>query len=541
MSTPHTGQGEPGEGAERAIGDADAAPSKRGFVLALRVLAALSALMSLAALWSVEAKQLRHDLQLAVEPSARPGDRLALRALIFRDVDAPEGPTLASAPTNVRLLDAAGRELTRVELQATALSTLDGSLLLPSAVEGALVVEARTRYEGQDLLCRRALAVDSAVPARRAQGREAGALQHLSLGRVHTLGHQPAPDKLLARVVGGACVPGTPCRLLVWVGEPAAAVALVSSASVALQAPPIPVGETEGLVELRLLVQGLDAQVTLQAVRAGMPVAERAVRLPVGLGEVALDARDSIVEREHVVLQATPPPGRAQLTIDAFVGGRWAGVSTHAAGEQARVELPTSWLSPGLVRVQARADRLSADGSGARVLYVRAPGQDDALALAQIAALLANDPSTVRSDTDRWASELPSALREQPQQGAAFLLAAAEQLRMPVPLAASGRKTQLLRLDHTRALFRFSVAGALALSAFVIALSIARRGLLAADQAQAILDRARDDASEEDGESRADPYRELLGQRFRVLLLALAVAAAFLAAALLIAAKPLWF
>jgi hypothetical protein len=137
--------------------------------------------------------------------------------------------------------------------------------------------------------------------------------------------------------------------------------------------------------------------------------------------------------------------------------------------------------------------------------------------------------------------ELPAFAAAEPQQSAAFLLASLEELRMPVPLAASGRPAQLQRLAHTRALFRFGVAGALALSAFVIALSIARRGLLATDQAQAILELARSDAAEQGEQGGVDSGYELFSARLRVLLLALAVASAFLAGALLIAAKPLWF
>jgi hypothetical protein len=501
--------------------------------------------MSLLALWSVEGRKQAHDLQLAAEPSARPGDRIALRALLFRDVEAPEGPTLASADVTVRLLDAEGRQLAQVSLEATPLTTLDGGLTLPP-IEGQFTLEARAQLEGETLTCRRALTVGRAAPPARARGREAGPLQHLSLGRVRTLTAAKAPDRLLARVVGGACIPDTPCRVLVWVGAPAASLGVRGTGSATLRNPPTPANETTGLVELSVDVAGLDAELTLEARRAGVLVAERALRLPMGLAEVALTSGESIVEPMAARFPFRAPPGRDALTFDVFVDGRWAGVRAVASSESDPFVVPAAWLRTGLLRVQARADRLSAEGAGARVVYVRAPGQDDVGALAEIARLVAEDPATnTARDVDpegpgAAAASLDLAQAE-PQRTAAFLLAALEEQRMPVPLAASGRPAQLRRLEHTRGLFRFGVAGALVLSAFVIALSIARRGLVAADEAQAILDQARSDAAEEGEAAGLGRGRELLSARLRVLLLALAVASAFLAGALLIAAKPLWF
>jgi hypothetical protein len=502
--------------------------------------------MSLLALWSVEARKQAHDLQLAAEPSARPGDRLALRALLFRDIDAPQGPSLASADVSVRLLDAQGRQLAEVALSATPLTTLDGGLTLPGALSGDFVLEARAFFEDELLTCRRALRVDPSAMPSKTRGREAGPLQHLSLGRVRALTAAPPPDQLLARVVGGACVPETPCRVLVWVGTPAASLSVRGTSSASLRGPPVPVGETRGLVELSLDVQGLDAELTLEARRAGVLVAERALRLPMGLAEVALTNRESIVEPGQARFPFRAPPGRDQLTFDAFVGGRWAGVRAVAGSAGEPFLVPSTWARPGLLRLQARGDRLSAEGAGARVVYVRAPGEDDAHVVAAIARLVAEDPAVepaqaAASTGESVAHHVSDLASTDPQQGAAFLLAALEEQRMPVPLPASGRPAQLRRLEHTRGLFRFGVAGALALSAFVIALSIARRGLLATDQAQAILDQARSDAFEEGESGGPERGRELLSARLRVLLLALAVASAFLAGALLIAAKPLWF
>ena len=108
--------------------------------------------------------------------------------------------------------------------------------------------EARASFEGELLTCRRALHVDHDARAARPRGREAGPLQHLSLGRVRTLTAGAPPDRLLARVVGGACIPETPCRVLVWMGAPAAALNVRGTGSATLRGPPVPAHETSGLV-----------------------------------------------------------------------------------------------------------------------------------------------------------------------------------------------------------------------------------------------------------------------------------------------------
>ena len=501
-------------------------------VLWMRLLAGLSALLALAALFSVERASVKHDLQLAAEPAARPGELLALRALLFRDVDAPEGPTLVTAPTSVRLVDREGRQLAEVPLHASPLDTLDGALRIPAAATGEFVLEARAQLDDKPLLCRRALHVAVAAPTSRPRGREAGVLQQLAIGRVVAKSAQPPPDPLLARVVGGACVPDQPCRLLVWVGEPAAAIGLRDHPSAQLAYGPVPASETSGLVELALTVRGPDAQITLQARRAGELVAERALRLPVGLGEVALHAPASIVERSRTRFSMTPPPGRAHVIADVFADHRWRATAVLAGGQQTQLEEAVA--APGLLRVQGRADRFSAEGAAARVFYVRSPGESDAAALRQIAEQTARAPQLPPQPTAAWAAALPPFVVADAQRGAAFMLAALETLRLPVPIAVSGRPAQLRALERTRVLMRFGVAGALVVSALALALSIARRGLSATDQAEAIMSAARGD------EVRASRH-ERLRARANVVFLVLAVVSAFLAAALLIAAKPLWF
>jgi hypothetical protein len=509
----------------------------RKFALALRVLCTLSALAALTALWSVERARFEHDLQLAAEPRARPGEQLALAAFLFRDVDATEGASLSASATTVRLLDESGRELAKTELTETPLTSMEGQLTLPSAISGQLTLEAESALEGERLLCRRALDVDEEAAPALAHGRIAGPLQQRSLGRVRTLSEAPAPDRLLVHAVGGACVPERRCQLLVWVGEPGAAIHLRASPSVEVLAPAA-APESAGLVAFWVIVRGPEAELTLEARRADQLVAERPLRLPVGLGEVAIYARQSIVEPSQAQVELAPPPGRDYAIVDLFARARWRATHTLESAHEASSYRPREQeLTPGLLRIQARVDRFSAESAGARVLYVRSPGENDATALTRIASEVAREYVGSSAPTAAWARQLPAFALADPQRAAAFLLATLEEQRLALPVPVSSRPAQVVRLEHTRLLFRYGVAGALALSAIVIGLSLGRRGLLAADQADAILRDARTD----DPSAQVLRPGERLRGRLRVLVLVLAVTSAFLAGALLIAAKPLWF
>jgi hypothetical protein len=142
---------------------------------------------------------------------------------------------------------------------------------------------------------------------------------------------------------------------------------------------------------------------------------------------------------------------------------------------------------------------------------------------------------TGERDPRAWATQLPAAVRAEPQLAAAFLLAELEQLRVPLPRATSGRPRQLSRLSRAQTALRFGVGALLALSALVVGMTLMRRGLRADAEARAILDEAEREAGV------AEEVREPRPGTLFVVWLVLLVALAFLAGALLIVAKPLWF
>jgi hypothetical protein len=226
------------------------------------------------------------------------------------------------------------------------------------------------------------------------------------------------------------------------------------------------------------------------------------------------------------------PPGREHAIVDIYEHGHLF-ASRTLGGVAADAPLPGALapLPEGLVRVQARVDRFSSDGAGARMLYVRRPGQGDEAVLRELLAAAAD--AVAHEPTDGWLRTLPPWALGDLQRTAAYVLAPLETLRAPIPAAVSGRPAQLARVNQAKNLARFGVSAWLVVAALIVGVSLMRRGLSASDEASSIL------AEAEGGAGR--PARADRGERLRVITLALLVVLAFLAAALLVAAKSLWF
>jgi hypothetical protein len=506
------------------------------FKLALRALALGAGLLSLFVLWTGERVTVAHDLQLVSEAIVRPGDTLALRAFVLRDVEAPAGPTLARTEVPVQLLDQAGREIARTVLKPTAVDAMEGALRVPATAQGVFVLSATAQLDRDlPLTTRRALEVRRDAPPVPTRGRPAGPLQQLALGSVQRRGLSaaPPPAPFLPRVLGGACVPEQRCTILVWVGEPAAAIVVRPNPAITVIGQPLPGGETSGLVELTLSAHGLEAEIVLEARRGNEPVAERAMRLPIALGDVAIAVAPTVLDdpaRARVTLAL--PPGREHAIVDVYNDGHMRASRTFA---RVVPEQPLPWdaalLAPGPSRLQARVDRFSADGAGARFLYVRRPGESDATILAALGNLAAHEGAP---GADDWPATLPPWAVLDFQRAAAFIVAPLESERALVPPAVSGRPMQLARVERAKSLARFAVSALLVVAALFVGVSLMRRGLHATEEAEEILVEA---ARQLPGEPREVPH----GERLRVVALVLSVVLAFLAAALLIASKSLWF
>jgi len=508
--------------------------------LLLRGLAMVASLASLTALWTGERARIEDDLQLFAEPRAKPGETIAMQALLLEHVEAPAGPTLATAKVRVRLLDPSGSELAVTDLTPSALDTMEGSLRVPAVAQGRLRLEASVQAaagalaESPPLTVSRSLEVSANAETAAASPRLAGPLQHLSVGELKATGTERAPLPFMPRVVSGSCVPEQICQLLVWVGEPASAVEVIDNAQVSTAARPAPATETTGLVTLALRVHGAEAQVTLRATRNGLPVGERALRLPVALGEAVMTTSSALAASlSQVTLSLTPAPGREHVILDTFLSGRWARSHTvRSASPSQPVRLDAAPEATGLVRLQARSDRYSGESSATRVLYVQRPGQSAVAALSDIARA-AREAGLSEGLTDAFEREPPPDFAADSARWASFALAPFEQLRMSIPPAVSGRPAQVARVDRVRTFVRFGVGAMLVCCAFLVGASLLRSGLSASDEAASVLDEANDAMS--------SPRHAQLGDRLWVLVWVLLVCMAFLAAALLVVAKPLWF
>ncbi|HEX6244502.1 MAG TPA: hypothetical protein VFZ61_26470 [Polyangiales bacterium] len=529
MSTPDADPGLP-----------DSAPRSR-LVWLLRGLAAIAAFASLASLWFSERARVRDDLQLSAEAAARPGETLALRAFYLRDVEAPAGPSLATPTTRVRLLDTRDRVLAETQLRvAKGDLSLEGSLRLPTSVSGGLVLEARAQlHDRTPLTCRRGLLVSPSAPTLAPHAREAAPLQQQALGALRE--RSPTDLVLLPRVLGGACVPEQRCTLLVWVGGQGASVTLRHDAAVRLEKLE-PVALQAGFVEIVLTVHGPEASVVFEARRGEELLAERTLRLPVALGEAQIDApRSLLAAGEATTLALQLPPGRTGGILDLFVAGRWRSTQGFGAPSQ-KAALPLRAEAAGLLRVQAHTDRFTGEGAAARALYVREVGEDPRMALARIAA----EVQAAGFEATPWdASRVPPPGAWDPQRAAAFMLAALEGTRLPLPRAVSARPLELRRLSKAQTGLRFAVSALLLVCALGVGMTLARRGLGAQTEAMAILAEAMAEADESEAPDagKVDLRRNRGASRgvYFVLCLALAVGLAFVLAALLIVAKPLWF
>ena len=495
----------------------------------LRGFAAALVLTALLLLSFGEQSRLADDLQVAAPSSARPGEVIALRAFFFEHVDSGDGPALVSANVQARLLDASGAEVARARLASTVDGSAEGELRVPSHSRGAFWIEAALVGRAPALPVRLPLQIVADAPGLPLLGREAGPLQHLSLSRTKPVADARPPEPFLPRVPGGACTPGLRCELLVWLGEPPAALRLRVGPGVAQLTAPSQ-SEDPGVALAAVKVHGPEGQLTLEAVRGGHVVAERSVRLPVALGEASIELSSSLVEQgEPVSLNVTLPPGRKRGIVDVFAEGqRWRASRTLSVEGDARsVRLDPHWLSAGLMRVQVRASLFDSEGAGARLFYVRRAGEPISAVLRRIVERVRAASGDSEAD---WFDPAKLA-RLDPEHAVAFALTPLEEWRVQVPTPQGGRATRLAHAARRGSRVRYLVAAALVLAALLVGGALLVRGVSAATEAVAILERAQE-------EKRTHPSRPKLGF---VVMFSIAVCLAFLLSALLIVAKPLWF
>jgi hypothetical protein len=425
-----------------------------------------------------------YDLQLIVSGAVQAGELLPMRALLYENLRGLEGPRLIARDLTVQLSDPRGRIYASTLLSAAraGYSDLEGALRIPPNLVGVFRLQASAELDS--------LRVEVATQVRVGEVERAGvlgrplrALQQFSEGPVQAEAGALAPSMLRVRVAGGACVPEEECRLLVHVGEPAAAIWIEANSTLTPStAAAQPAAETTGVVPLSVVTHGPEAQLWLRADRAGVRVAHRSVRLPVALGAARLRLSDTLW-RAPALPELALLGGEGGCILDVFRDGAWlrTGSATSCSHERPP---PFAALPAGVYRIQARRDPFASSSSGVALAYVLARGESKSQALRELARrAIESDPG------DRFAQACLE-IDEAAQPDAAsfgYLAAVLEAGVIELPRAVSGYAATLDRLARTQAKLRWLSIVALALGAVSLALSVGRSGLRAAAQADAIL------------------------------------------------------
>jgi hypothetical protein len=431
--------------------------------------------------------QLDADLQLQLPREIAQGSRhLPLRALHYAQLRAAEGPVLVREALAVRVERGPGQVIARgrIEPARGELSDLEANLALPLPLAAGERLQVIAELPGRDppLAVRASVSVQAQLSPLQPEGRPLRGLQQVSAGPVRAEPDATAPSALEVQVSGGACVPEVPCRVLVHVGTPAAALRVLPNSTVT-PADARASAETSGVVELGFTTHGPEAELWLAVERAGQRVARRSVRLPIALG--ALGARFA---PDVPVLDAQAPLGVYAVAadggciVDAFQDGHWRATGSLASCA-APGPLPFA-LGPGLWRVQLRRDPFSMQTAGVAVIYRRSPDEaKDAVPAGLLAAAKRSAPEDAFARSCGVGPEAcagPAALR--------YLSALLESGLAPLPLAQTGYAESLARVRAARARMRTLALIALALGGTGLVLSIGHSGMRAGRRVSLLLD-----------------------------------------------------
>lgn len=513
---------------------AAAEPEENGTHDRLRVVWLLRAVgllvvLALSALFRVEIASVDDDLLLMCPEEVLAGQPFPVRVHVFRGVTNPAGPSQVRAPVHVRLSDLAGHTLGEATGEGEPALGAVITLTAPRSARGTLRLDA---WEGDThepatgaLRVSRAVAVvERAHP--RVLPREALPLQRAAVGRVVPAGSGAAPPwPLSPRVLGATCIYMEPCEIAVWVGTPAAELSLeiLGGARPLADFPP---GEHSGVVVATVRVTEPEAAIAVRARRAGQAVASRTMRLPQGLGRsyVAGPTLRPPNGAREVTAELALPPLRRRGIADLFVDGAWRASQDVmvTGGSRGRAAFPLPTEGWGELRIQVRSDAFDSGGAGARLLVKGG----EAIRAAYRAAPL-DEPGGTLAQQAQLAEALAALEHTADPRALAFLVSPAEESAYATPAAVQARPALLAHLEAGRLRVRWAFAAALCCAALVAGSWLGQRGLGAAREADAVMSEA----------GAALPHRG----RFEVLLWALGVALAFVAAALLIVAKPLWF
>jgi hypothetical protein len=300
-----------------------------------------------------ESTSVHLDLQLVagerVQPSVVP-----MRAFLFDESGAL--PELVAAPVEVEIASG-DRVVARGRLDPTPAGDMAGSVDLTSVPHGSYALRASS--EGAEVVRELEVAPEPARSERRP--RAASPLQAFAEFPIRAVEGHTAPSSFEARVAGGACVPELECTLLVDLA-PAHDLRIVESAAVEIVAPP---RVRDGVWAASIRVRGADVELGLEALREGVVVAGRTVRLPLALGGFVFDVEGCTPPcRPEARFEGADRP----VIVDAFRDAVWNKTATLAVAELDDARLPFELEEPGLWHLQARTDPFSTRNAFVRAI-----------------------------------------------------------------------------------------------------------------------------------------------------------------------------
>ena len=429
----------------------------------------------------VEGKSVERELSIALPKTARPGSEIPLRAIVVSLTDSIQGPKIVSADVKVQLLDH-GKLVGEAALLHTASQSSEGSLHIPDGTTGTLHVVAAS-LSGPPATVETDITIAPFVEP------------------PDTKLRSPFTAPADVRVVGGACIPETPCDFMVMVGAGAYASITPSGAFTPAVTTPV---YTQGMEHFKGVVHGLDALITMVVAMAqfrDMPIeqldkSEREIRLPVALGQPTVELDEILVkDGSKTNLRLYGVDDSKPVIVDEFYKNAWIKSVTLEGpfGAAHTTALPFTLTGIGEHCLQFRTDVFGSVNAATRCVRVVEHGDT-------------RNPN----DTDAY-----------------YELAAHEVSALLVPFPASGRDAAELHLAENKKRFRaFAVAFVIALGLFVTTL-VARRGNAVNRESQALMIAAGDSASEAEERKKRDRLT-LLAAIFGVLLAFLAVVAAAL-------------
>lgn len=509
---------EPGGPAGAAAGTA---PNRDRFLWGVLPVALL---LVVSAFFVSEGAKSQNDVQIGAPPYAQVGHEIPLFAFHFGE---GHGELGGAERIEVRLVDSEGNEESETTLEPGDIVGYFGQLPAASrAGEYELHAEAMPRREPPETVTRRLVLQEAAAPVT-LRGRRQTELQRWEPGNVLPLGggEGEAPEHLDARVAGGACVPGEECELLVWVGQPAASIGLVSGGGVE----PISTDEcgnaeesegaladaeggveTSGVVRCMLRVAGSEGNVRFVAFREGQAVAERTLQLPIAFATPLVDIDTAALQVGEAPVFRVQDPALVVTLYEDATQRRIEVVSSEDGFEGLFNGLPE-----GLWRAQFRRDAFGSDHVATR-LFVIHP---------MPLRYLATHPSQ-RRWLDPMARERPRC--EGPpcstERLARFMLAAGELEVAPAPSTSSGKVQALTRETDEGEGRRLLGVGLVLFAGLLVAWAIYRRGMRSAARTRASLQAA---SAEMPESARADKRASLSAGIFVFLVFAAVAALVF--------------